>query len=93
MKALLVLINGKRICLAGRSGDWPLWVALELWDNPENGKDELSVGARGDDDLGIWATADLSVGDEVVLRVVKADEVDEPIRTLPVLPENRGPRH
>jgi len=93
VKAILVSVNGKKLCLAGRAGEWPLWAQLHLWDNPENGKDELSVCARGDDDLGVWALADVHVGDEVVIRIVDADEVDAPMHYVPALPENRGPFH
>jgi hypothetical protein len=91
MKALRVHLNGKKICAAARFGDWPLIVTIEL-ENPAYGKDTLSVHGRSDNDLGVWANSELNLGDEIVVKVVETDEIDEPLHHIPALPESSGPR-
>ena len=92
MKALLVHLNGTKLCLAGRVSDWPFYTYIEILHNPGFGKDAITVAGRGDNDLGVWAINELKVGDEIVIRIVNADQADEPLHYVPALQENCGPR-
>jgi hypothetical protein len=84
MKALLITLNGKRICLAGSTDHDAVWADIQLWNDPKFGKDELSSWGKGDKDFSMWAQEQLAIGDEIVICVVDADVADEPVKRTPV---------
>jgi hypothetical protein len=89
MKAVLITLNGKHGCLASPKDFDPLLTQVEIFSDSEFGKDELSAWGREDNEVAVWANDSLQVGDEIVIRVVNAPANDEPLRWIPVLPENR----
>jgi hypothetical protein len=79
MKALLIHINGQRLCLAGvPNGGIEASVGLtrEQADGP------YSIAVYGVDieteQVSLWPSASLEVGDEVRIAVVEVDEADPP---------------
>ena len=88
MIALLVKVNGKRICLAGIGDHGVLGAGIE-WINTEHRKRlAFHVGGLADDTFHEWTTPKLKVGDKVLIQVVEADQV-EPAQQL----RRSKPRH
>jgi hypothetical protein len=83
MRALEVLVNGRRVCLAGIG---PKGIVSAIVDRLSGGHEErisLSVfGAVGTRHRR-WATPAIGVGDEVLIRVLDAPEVDPPTQADP----------
>ena len=89
MKAIEVLVNGKRRSLAGSGAGTFTWMQVTL---SERGgiQGSLSVaGCRGKT-VPIWVEEDpVQVGDEVTVRIVDVDpsEIDEPVQAPPAWTE------
>lgn len=83
MKALELLINGKRRCLAGSGTNEFTWVQVTL---DERGGIQGSVAVAGSrkKTVPIWIEEDpVQVGDEVIVRIVDVDtsEIDQPVQS------------
>jgi hypothetical protein len=81
MKAFSVSINGKRIALAGLGGEGVLSVMVDL--SSQEHVDRLNmeigglIGSTGEQV--IWPSPAIAVGDKIVIEIVEADAVDEPM--------------
>lgn len=91
-----ILLNGKRLCLAGLPGvgDSVLGAHVTVWQGPiEEGstteresQTHLFVSGTAEGKRIRWPDSDstsLAVGDELILRVVEADTPDEGVRHYP----------
>ena len=82
MKALEIWINGERKCVAG-TGDDVLNTIVDATRGPH-----LRVGGitekDGEDFYVDWLSEPLQIGDEVRVRLLETDEVDEPSQWKPV---------
>ena len=82
MICLEVWVNGEKICLAG-VGDGVLHCIVDA--ARRRFKSHLHVGGLIDNEHVRWTQRDhfLEVGDEVTIKIVEADAVDEPVRKHP----------
>ena len=78
MKALEVLMNGHRICLAGIGREGVLSAQVFRVVGRRAEKIHLAVSGMEGSKSVQWAFLDIGVGDEVVIRVVDAPSVDPP---------------
>lgn len=79
MKALLIHINGQRLCLAGvENGGIEASVGL----TKEHADGPYSIAVHGvnleTEQVSVWPSASLEVGDEVRIVVVEVDGADPP---------------
>jgi hypothetical protein len=87
MKALEVLVNGRRLCLAGSGPTEFTWASVTL-----NKGDQAAIqvaGSRGKT-VPIWVEEDpFQEGDEFVVRIVDVDpgEIDQPVQSPPAWTE------
>jgi hypothetical protein len=81
MKAFLVTVNGNRVALAGVGAQGVLNVMAGLSSGKHDDVLDLEIGGL----IGstgaqvIWPSPEIEVGDEIVIKVVEADVVDEPM--------------
>jgi len=77
MLAFEVYLNGEKLCLAGIANDGAMTAVVSLVNDSHC---DLHVGASvgPEGDFAKWVDRDLNVGDEVAVKVVFADHVDEP---------------
>ena len=78
MRALEVLVNGRRVCLAGIG---PKGIVSAMVDRLSNGHAEqicLHVGGMVGTRPLRWAVPDIGVGDEVLIRIVDSTDADPP---------------
>ena len=89
MRALEIIVNGRRVCLARLPVERMLSVALNfLGESSIPGGPSsatysggMGVGGREGDDLLSWKCPHLAPGDEITLRVVETDDTeDQPTR-------------
>ena len=82
MIAFEILVNGQRVCVAGASA--VVGQTLSWTPNMKNNA-RLSVGGidkrEAGDDMVSWPVPSIVVGDEITIRVIETDAVDEPTRT------------
>ena len=80
MRVFEVSLNGERLCVAGVDGDGVLNAMVDRV--KINARDDLRlrVGAlvSATEEHRIWTQAGLKVGDEVRVRILESDSVDEP---------------
>ncbi len=77
-----VLLNGKKLCTAGIDQAGVLNAMVDIvWRKPKaEYATHLRVGGmQGRDHLN-WAAADLTIGDEITIRVVDTLSIDTPVR-------------
>jgi hypothetical protein len=77
MRALEILLNGRRLCVAGYGDDLSLSAVVGFVDDRPC---ELMVGASigPDGEFAKWLSRDLEVGDEITIEVVMNDRPDSP---------------
>jgi hypothetical protein len=80
MRAFEVFLNGERLCLAGIGDDGVLNAMVDCVAKPPQQGVELSVGGlisppREHVD---WVDRKVSVGDQILVKIVDAGRVDEP---------------
>ena len=84
MKALEVLINGHRVCLAG-VGNGVMCATVDWGGDPDREDDLfLHIGGfeRASDENVFWNSPSIGVGAEVLVRVIEASAVDPPDRRV-----------
>jgi hypothetical protein len=87
MKALEVLVNGERRCLAGSGPREFTFATFTLDERGETGATITVAGSRGKM-VPIWVSEDrLKDGDEVLMRVVDVCETDAPMASSPAWTE------
>ena len=89
MKALELLVNGKRRCLAGSGPNEFTWVQVGL-DERGDTKGRVMVAGSRAKTVPIWIEQDpIQVGDEVLVRIVDVDpsEIDQPVQAPPAWTE------
>ena len=85
MKALLVEVNGRRVCLAGLSGGGQVTASLTLSQTEGHEFCLLAVCGVDGNEGAIWPADSPSrdqvrIGDEVKLRVIDTDKADPRIK-------------
>lgn len=96
MLAFEVYWNGKKLCTVGKPSEGVLQVGIRSYSVTKSGSGEsdgptrvegmqLSVSgnrrtAGGGSESVSWVEHDVAEGDEVTLRIVDVDEVDDPVR-------------
>ncbi len=80
MKAIEVVVNGQRICLAGTGGDNGFTFAnLTIYESGDQ-IGSLAVAGSRDKTVPRWIDDHaINEGDELVLRVIQVNEADPPI--------------
>jgi hypothetical protein len=79
MKAIEVLVNGTRLCLAGSGPQEFTWAQLTLDERGEAAA-SLSVAGSRAKTVPIWIDDyRVKAGDEVVLRIVDVEDTDPPV--------------
>lgn len=78
MKALLVSVNGKRICLAGMPETGVL--ATHVTWSPREQRFAFNVSGLDDGEYRHWKVPAVSVGDEVTIRILEVEDADPPHR-------------
>ena len=83
MKAFVVSLNGKKLCVAGVGDDGVLSAITNIVGNSDG--DELGVRVGGlrtgkANEYVNWVSKRLKVGDEVLVKIVDVPSVDGPIR-------------
>jgi len=81
MRAFEVNLNGKRLCVAGFAGDGVLnTVVNHITGHGREPHLELRIGGliSATQEHVDWHYSKLSVGDEVTLKIIETDAVDEP---------------
>jgi len=80
MRAFDVLLNGKRLCVAGVGDNGVLSTIVNHVAG--FGRDEVSLRVGGlasaTEEHVTWRALTLRVGDEVTVRIIEADSVDKP---------------
>jgi hypothetical protein len=89
MKALELLVNGKRRCLAGSGPNEFTFVTVTL--NERAGlQGAVMVAGSREKTVPIWIEEDpVQIGDEVMVRIVNVDpsEIDQPVQAPPAWTE------
>ena len=83
MKAIEVLVNGKRLCVAGSGRPEFTFATITLRDGDQAATDLMVAGGRGKMVVMWIDDYPINDGDEVLLRIVEADETDPPIESGP----------
>jgi hypothetical protein len=80
MKAMLIEVNGKRVCLVSLDGEGHLHASLSwLREADIEGLHLSVVGAQGREPA-IWPISPIQVGDDVRFRIVETDRADPPLK-------------
>jgi hypothetical protein len=82
MKAFLVSVNGKKVCLAGVAQGVLTASVTHLASADDLEMEVGGMTAESMDQL-IWASQSIGVGDELTIKIVEADTVDQP-GTMPM---------
>ena len=91
MLAFDVLVNGKRLCLAGTAPNDVISTIIS-WARRTPDTINFHVGgiSSGNSHVQIdWTTPTISIGDEITIRLVDAETYDEPDERRPM--RSRGP--
>jgi len=94
MKALAVYLNGEKLCTAG-VGDLGVVSAIVSWvrredqhtasKQPDCTEEELRLEVGGlissPREIVKWQKRDLSVGDEILIKIVEAESADKPLKS------------
>jgi hypothetical protein len=85
MRAFQILINGKKICVAGIAGDGVLSTTVTYVPFRKRRETRLYVGGLElpKNEHVFWKEANLHVGDEVRLKIIEANTVDPPLDRHP----------
>jgi len=83
MLAFEILVNGKRLCLAGTDAH-NVFSTIVSWGRRADDRINFHVGGivSGDShDHYEWTTPAIGIGDEVTIRIMDSEKCDEPDRT------------
>jgi hypothetical protein len=85
MRAFKVFLNGKKMCLAGIGNDGVLSTTIAY--TPFRNRREMRARVGGllmpQDEHVVWTNFRLRVGDELRVKIVECQTVDEPRRRFP----------
>jgi hypothetical protein len=88
MRAFEIYINGERLCLAGVSNAGICTAIVEYLGGDE---EQLHLDVAGllipDQEFLTWQEKNLSVGDDVRIRILESDDVDAPAKRSPTNPK------
>lgn len=86
MKAFDVRLNGKQICVAGIEGDGSLNTMIDYTAGQGGQRLSLRVGglAAEAEEFMTWSVMPLNVGDEITLKIIEANSVDQPRTRTPL---------
>lgn len=95
MRAFEISLNGKKLCVAGVGDDGVLSAIVDLIVKPEHNDLDLTVGGLiGSREDVYWIKREtLEVNDEIRVRVVEADQADEPVHRQPNQAQPPRDRH
>jgi len=85
MRAFQILLNGKRICLAGIRDDGVLSTTITYVPFRKRKETRLYVGGLElpENEHVFWKEATLRAGDEVRIKIVDSKTVDKPLNRYP----------
>lgn len=80
MNAFIVTVNGQPVCTAGIGADGVMSVIVGSGRRGEFSDFHFHVGGleSSTEEHVRWPTPDLSVGDEITIRIIETDEIDVP---------------
>jgi hypothetical protein len=81
MKAMLVEVNGKRVCLAALSGrDGMSYIhGAVIWSRQDDCEIAMiSVVGKSDEEPSVWPLPPIQLTDEVRIRIVETEEKSDP---------------
>jgi hypothetical protein len=79
VKAMLVEINGKRVCVAALNGKGNVNAAIHWW-RDDGEVVMLDVVGIDDGEAAIWPAPHLQFGDEVRIKMIDTEKGDPPIK-------------
>jgi hypothetical protein len=80
MKAMLVEVNGKRVCLAALTGKGNVHASMRWMREDDLDVAILSVLGIDAGEGAIWPIPPIDVGDEVRIKVVETEKGDPPLK-------------
>jgi hypothetical protein len=95
MRAFEISLNGKKLCVAGVGNDGVLSAVVDWVVKPEHGDLDLTVGGLiSYREHVYWIRREpLDVNDEIKVRIIEADQVEEPVHRQPNPAEPSRDRH
>jgi hypothetical protein len=82
MKAFVVHHNGKQLCTAGIGANGVLSAIVDWVGRGDLGEFHMHVGGldSASDEHVRWQVPEIAVGDEITIRLVEADTIDQPVQ-------------
>jgi hypothetical protein len=82
MKAFIVYRNGERLCTAGIGTNGVLSAIVNWVGRGGRGEFHIHVGGldSATDEHVRWRVPKIGIGDEVAIRLVEADAIDQPVQ-------------
>jgi hypothetical protein len=82
MKAFVVHRNGEQLCTAGIGTDGVLSAIVNWVSRGNEGEFHMHVGGldTSTDEHVRWRVPEIGIGDEITIRIVEADTVDQPVQ-------------
>jgi len=82
--AFQILVNGEPVCIAGAITDQRVLTTCLSWTHREPDRIGFTVGGIPQSDQHInWKVPDVSLGDEILIRIVETDKADPPDQVEP----------
>lgn len=86
MLAFEISVNGTIVCVAGAGPKHRVISSIVSWTRRDPDQISLHVGGVPQSDQHLtWNTPKISIGDEITIRIVETDTVDEPDDIRPEL--------
>ena len=80
MKAMLVEVNGRRVCLASLAGKGEVHTNVRWLRKDDHEGMLLTVMGIDGREAAIWPTSPIEIGDEVRIKIVETEKADSPIK-------------
>ena len=86
MLAFQILVNGKVVCTAGAPPEHRVLSTIVTWTHRHPDQIDLHVGGvpEGDQHLE-WNMPKIDIGDEVTIRIIDTNDIDQPDMVRPEL--------
>ncbi len=89
MLAFQILVNGKVACTAGAGEGHRVLASALSWTHRDPGRISFTVGGVPESDEHLdYDVPEISVGDEITIRILETDEVDKPSGSRPKIDRN-----
>ena len=84
MLAFQILVNGNVVCTAGVGPDGRVFASALSWTHRQPEQVSFTVGGVPETDQHLdWNAPEISVGDEITIRIIETDEIDAPDSARP----------